>query len=420
MAETTFTFKDAIGTTKTALAGANGSTQLAPAAVLYALDGTQLIGQKARAASLPVALSSEDAALLADLLTSTAFAAADPATQTTLAAILAKIIAAPATEAKQDALAALIGEVQASPTSNTLQDRLKTIASALAGTLAISAASLPLPTGAASETTLSALNTKIPASPATAGNQTTANTSLASLETKIGEVQASPTANTVLDRLKALLTGIVLAAGDNLIGRFKVSDGTTVATVRNLGTNHALNVSVQDGSGNQITSFGGTTTRTPTGTMTRPSDTTAYAAGDGVTTATSSASAMTVSSAARTSAGGGVIFGGKASKSTTSTTNAQFRIWIYQDTPSAIPNDNAAFTAAVQADYQKLVGTALIDFSAGVTGSDGVRVPIVLERPNMAFKVASGTDLIVIWEARAAYTPGSAEVFRLSLDIAQD
>ena len=51
----------------------------------------------------------------------------DFATQTTLAAILAKIIAAPSTEAKQDALAALIGEVQANPTANTLLARLKSL-----------------------------------------------------------------------------------------------------------------------------------------------------------------------------------------------------------------------------------------------------------------------------------------------------
>jgi len=79
MAETTFTFLDGAGASKTALAGQNGSSQLAPAAVLYAVDGTQLIGQKARAASLPIALSTEDAALLADLLTITAFQARIPA-----------------------------------------------------------------------------------------------------------------------------------------------------------------------------------------------------------------------------------------------------------------------------------------------------------------------------------------------------
>lgn len=36
---------------------------------------------------------------------------------------------------------------------------------------------------------------------------------------RVGEVSASPTANTVMDRLKALLTGISLAAGANIIGK---------------------------------------------------------------------------------------------------------------------------------------------------------------------------------------------------------
>lgn len=138
---------------------------------------TPLIGQKARSGSMPVALSTEDAAALASQTTLAAVLAklsADPSTETTLNAILAKIIAAPATSAKQDALAALIGEVQASPTSNTLLDRLKQIQSALAGTLAISASSLPLPSGAA-----------------TSANQSTANTSLSSIDGKLPALVSS-------------------------------------------------------------------------------------------------------------------------------------------------------------------------------------------------------------------------------------
>ena len=74
------------------------------------------------------------------------------------------------------ATAAQIGEVQASPTANTVLDRLKAIATALAGTLGItgtvavsnfpatqpvSAAALPLPTGAASETSVAAAATSL-------------------------------------------------------------------------------------------------------------------------------------------------------------------------------------------------------------------------------------------------------------------
>lgn len=164
----------------------------------------------------------------------------------------------------------------------------------------------------------------------------------------------------------------------------------------------------------------GGTTVLAAGTMTRPSDTNGYIAGDGVTTATSSASAMSVTGAARVSAGSGVIFGGRASKSTTGTSAASFRIWLYQGTPTAIPNDNAAFTAAVHADYLTLIGTASFDFANGIVGSDGVEVPITLDRSPMAFKLASGTSLTVIWEARASYSPSSGEIFRLVLDTVQD
>jgi hypothetical protein len=68
-------------------------------------------------------------------------------------------------------------------------------ANAGTGTFAVSAASLPLPSGAA-----------------TSAKQDT----LAGL---VGEVQASPTANTLLDRLKQLLTGIILAAGESHVGQ---------------------------------------------------------------------------------------------------------------------------------------------------------------------------------------------------------
>lgn len=47
-----------------------------------------------------------------------------------------------------------------------------------------------------------------------------------------------------------------IAAGDTTIGRIKITDGTNVASVRDL-ANDALNVAIVDGAGNQVTSFGG-------------------------------------------------------------------------------------------------------------------------------------------------------------------
>lgn len=50
-----------------------------------------------------------------------------------------------------------------------------------------------------------------------------------------------------------------VSAGSAVIGQVNITDGTTKATVRELGTNDALNVAITDGSGNQITTFGGGT-----------------------------------------------------------------------------------------------------------------------------------------------------------------
>ena len=60
---------------------------------------------------------------------------------------------------------------------------------------------------------------------------------------QIGEVQASPTANTLLDRVKALLTGIVLAAGSAIIGKVGI-DQTTPGTTNkvSIGTDGTVGV----------------------------------------------------------------------------------------------------------------------------------------------------------------------------------
>ncbi len=74
---------------------------------------------------------------------------------------------------------------------------------------------------------------------------------LAGLVTRVGEVQASPTANTVLDRLKALLTGIVLAAGANLVGRFnpepQTTGGLSISRVISAATTNATPVKASAG-----------------------------------------------------------------------------------------------------------------------------------------------------------------------------
>ncbi|MGE0022119.1 MAG: hypothetical protein AB7S70_00620 [Hyphomicrobium sp.] len=178
-------------------------------------------GRKAASASRPAVLSNEDKAVLdsiagKDFATQTTLAAllakviAAPATETTVAAILMKLIAAPATEAKQD-------------TGNTALAAIKTAAEALAATID------------SGEIKVAGTFSAEPAEgAATEAKQDTGNTSLGSIDTKfstlngkdfattakqdalaalIGEAQSSPTANTVLDRLKTIATSLTTLAG---------------------------------------------------------------------------------------------------------------------------------------------------------------------------------------------------------------
>lgn len=131
------------------------------------------------------------------------------------------------------------------PTSLGQKTKANSLAVTLASdqdTLAVSNASLPLPTGAATSAKQPALGTAGASSTDVLSVQGIASgtalpVSAASLplpsgaatSAQIGEVQASPTSNTVLDRLKALLTGIVLSAGSALIGKVGI-DQTTPGT----------------------------------------------------------------------------------------------------------------------------------------------------------------------------------------------
>jgi hypothetical protein len=180
--------------TKVSAANPFPVTDDAAETLLTSIDGKDFSTQTTSAAIL--------AKLTSDPATQTTLAAvlakltSDPATQTTLAAILAKIIAAPATEAKQD----------------TGNSSLSTIAGL----------------DFATQTTLAAILAKIIAAPATSAKQDTGNTSLASIDGKDFATQ------TTLALIKAKTDNIDVA----LSTRTKPADaqhaiidsGTTVVT----------------------------------------------------------------------------------------------------------------------------------------------------------------------------------------------
>jgi hypothetical protein len=173
---------------------------------LAALDAkTPALGQALASASVPVVLPDAQLTALQSLtdtelratpvivsLPDAATAIKQDTTNTALTDILAKLLTAPATEAKQD-------------TGN----------GALANILA-----------------------KLIAAPATEAKQDASITQETAINTILGTVTASPTANTLADRLKQLLTGIVLSAGSALIGKVGIDQtpGADSVTVKAAGT----------------------------------------------------------------------------------------------------------------------------------------------------------------------------------------
>lgn len=201
------------------------------------------------------------------------------------------------------------------------------------------------------------------------------------LVARIGEVQASPTANTVLDRLKALLTGIILAAGEAHVG--EVGGRVAVAS----------------------------------GSVTRPADTTAYAAGDLVANSTAAGSvtpiSFTVGRGSSGSSATGLIRRARLRKTGTSVTNAIFRLHLYSASPGVTNGDNGAWLSDNAANY---IGA--IDFLVDKAFSDGAAgngVPLV--GSELFF---TGQTVYGLIEARGAYTPASGEQFSIGLNVVQN
>jgi hypothetical protein len=121
-----------------------------------------------------------------------------------------------------------------------------------ASAVPISVASLPLPAGAATEATLTLIKTKtdnLDIALSTRATEATALTLLteAEFEARVGEVQASPTANTILGRLKALYDAIIARLGT--LGQKTMSASTPVVIASD---QSAVNMQLTDSSGTKL------------------------------------------------------------------------------------------------------------------------------------------------------------------------
>jgi hypothetical protein len=157
----------------------------------------------------------------------------------------------------------------------------------------------------------------------------------------------------------------------------------------------------------------------PTANFTRPADTTAYASGDLIANNTTAGSVTPLSlTVARVAAGSCMLRRIKLHKSGTGTTNASFRVHFFlgSATVTCANGDNGVFSTDGVASY---LGAFDVTIDRAFTdGAAGYGIPVVGSELSVA--LASGTTVKALIEARAAYTPGNAEVFTLTAEDLQN
>jgi len=156
--------------------------------------------------------------------------------------------------------------------------------------------------------------------------------------------------------------------------------------------------------------------RNITGTFTRPADTTAYASGDLVANSTTAGNvtAVELRAVGAYPQGASIVRRAILRKSGTGITNAAFRIHLYRTaTITAANGDNGAWSTNQVANY--LGGFAVTLDRAFTDGAYGAAVPVVGQE--VMIRLSEGQSVYALVEARGAYTPVSAEVFTIGLDL---
>lgn len=149
-------------------------------------------------------------------------------------------------------------------------------------------------------------------------------------------------------------------------------------------------------------------------TVTRPADTTAYAANDAMSdsTTTPTTGGFTFTGAAIASGGAGIITDLMVTSSNDPATQLQGELFIFDRAVTNI-NDNAAF-AVTDAEIQTCV--AKIPFTLEDVGNNGF---YHAQNLNIGFVCNGSANLRFLVRVKNAYTPASAEVVTFTLKVMQ-
>lgn len=150
--------------------------------------------------------------------------------------------------------------------------------------------------------------------------------------------------------------------------------------------------------------------------FTRPANTTAYTSGDLVANSVTAGSVTALTFATKLAAGTYIVRRAKLAKSGTGVTNAAFRVHLYRTAAITCGNgDNGAYSTDGVLSW---LGS--LDVTVDQVFSDGAaQFGFPNKGSECGIRLSEGDTLAALIEARGAYTPGSAEVFTLTLDLFQ-
>lgn len=246
---------------------------------------------------------------------------------------------------------------------------------------------------------------------------------LGTLNGLVGEVQATPTANTLLARVKAIadaLPGIGQKTAANSMSIIPASDmGTIAVSAASLPLPSGAATSAKQ---DDIISALGAKAAQVQIEITRPADTTQYAANDAIADNDPSITTHLLSGMARANGGSGRIVRAVIKTDNVSWTNA-LRVVVYKAAPAGgFIADNSAFDAKY-ADKASIVGTITFPgFSAMGTGAAGGIRAAVVEGLYIPYACGAGVkDLYFqMYIPSGTPTPASGQKFYVHLGIEQD
>jgi hypothetical protein len=148
-------------------------------------------------------------------------------------------------------------------------------------------------------------------------------------------------------------------------------------------------------------------------TFVRPADTNAYASGDLVANSVTAGSVAAMSfTVSRAATAGVTVAGVRVRKTSTGIQNSAFRVHLYGTAPTVTNGDNGAWLSTQAATYLGSVDVTIDKaFSDGACGYATCNIP---------HRIASGSAIFGLLEARGAYTPVSGETFGVQLKVLQD